>query len=239
MFQFSPITCLNWSIHRNKNYSSLPFLADFQEELQTQSIPASLRRRCSGSSKIALSLALLTLKNETADYYVFCSQHGEMDTTVSLLKELSEATPLSPAGFSQSVHNTAAGLLSMVLKSRAPSVSLCAREGSFLAGMLEASVWLEKNPGKKVLLVMYDVTPPKPYDTLNLTYNDEYGVALLLTQHKVKEKPQITLSLIPGNNKANAPLPPALVFLNWYLSAHKNTLEQSYYHQKLLWSYHD
>src|SRR5690606_32463675 len=47
---------------------------------------------------------------------IYGSALGEMTTTLALLDQLGREEPLSPAGFQSSVHNTAAGVLSIALE---------------------------------------------------------------------------------------------------------------------------
>src|SRR6185369_6338202 len=135
------------------------------DKVPDRDIPAAHRRRMSALSKMAVQVALEATANERADYLVFCSQHGELARTRELLGSIVAGNELSPAGFSQSVHNTSAGLYTIVKESHVPSTSLAAGAGTFAYGWLEAETFLATNPGKTALLVSYDEVLPAEYQS--------------------------------------------------------------------------
>ena len=118
----------------------------------------------SALSKMAVQVALEATGDERADFLVFCSQHGELSRTRELLGSIVGGSELSPAGFSQSVHNTSAGLYTIIKQSDVPATSLAAGAGTFAYGWLEAESFLVTNPGKTVLLVSYDEVLPVEYE---------------------------------------------------------------------------
>jgi hypothetical protein len=59
------------------------------------------------------------------------------------------------------VHNAPAGYWSIAAGSRQPSVTLCAYDGSFAAGLIETASQVHAN-GAPVLLVAYDLPYPQP-----------------------------------------------------------------------------
>lgn len=234
IFDFNPVTILNWSAYVPRARSPL----ENHEDLDASMIPAMLKRRCSLASKIALSLAIKALSQHEIDYGVFCSQHGELDHTLALFDQIQQQETLSPARFSLSVHNTASGLFSICQKLAIPLVSVAAREQTFLAGVIEALTWLQINPHKTVLLVMFDEAIPTFYQPLNFHYQDEYGVALLLSNKK-SVQPTFHIQLLPQIQQQALILPPALVFLTWYLEKQNKCLLQTMGTQSLQWVRHD
>lgn len=83
---------------------------------------------------------------------VFGSAYGEMGTTLALLDQLRAAgAQLSPAKFQASVHNTAAGQLSIALKNPLFSTSLAAGHATVAMSLLEALAWLATHPGQVLL----------------------------------------------------------------------------------------
>lgn len=227
---FNPITVLHWSAY-------FPERADALAALDASAIPIAVRRRCSQASKIALSLAMQTMKNSLANYAVFASQHGEIGHTVSLLTELQQQQPLSPIRFSQSVHNTASGLWTMLQGSTMAVTSIAAGTQTFAAAMLEALTWLKLNPGSTVLVVAFDEKLPAPYQILTGEANNEYGLALLLTcQTAPGIKIRATLSMQDDNHcndtySANA-------FLQWLTQVNQQSFSQSINQQQLCWQHH-
>jgi hypothetical protein len=71
------------------------------------------------------------------------------------------AAAVSPTDFHNSVHNAATGYWSIGAHSQAASTAICAHDGSFAAGLLEAAcqIAIEKHP---VLLVTVDLPYPPP-----------------------------------------------------------------------------
>ena len=72
---------------------------------------------------------------------VFASRWGEIGTTVKLMQQMHGEGEMSPAGFSNSVHNAAPGHLSLLTKNRAPYTAIAAGPDSYEMGLLEASTY--------------------------------------------------------------------------------------------------
>src|SRR4029077_21272616 len=87
---------------------------------------------------------------------------------------------LSPAGFSQSVHNASAGLYTIITQSNVPATSVAAGAGTFAYGWLEAESFLALNPGKTVLLVSYDELLPVVYQPYVQHVQRSFALALSL-----------------------------------------------------------
>ena len=143
-------------------------------------IPAQHRRRMSALSKMAVQVALEAAGDHRPDFLVFCSQHGELSRTHELLGSIVGGSELSPAGFSQSVHNTSAGLYTIITQSDVPATSVAAGAGTFAYGWLEAESFLALNPGKTVLLVSYDEVLPVEYQPYSRQVQGSFALALLL-----------------------------------------------------------
>ena len=93
---------------------------------------------------------------------VFASSDGDGDIVHRLCSALATpAAAVSPTDFHNSVHNAATGYWSIGAHSQAASTALCAYDGSFAAGLLEAAcqIAIEKRP---VLLVAVDLPYPPP-----------------------------------------------------------------------------
>jgi hypothetical protein len=78
---------------------------------------------------------------------IFGSAYGEMGTTLRLLEQLTTDGVLSPAKFQASVHNTAAGQLSIALGNREFSTSLAAGHDTLAMLLIEALAFLHQRPG--------------------------------------------------------------------------------------------
>lgn len=83
---------------------------------------------------------------------LFGSAYGEMGTIRALLAQLSAAGDLSPARFQASVHNTAAGQLSIALGNRSFSSSIAAGHDTLAMLCIEACAFLEDQPGQLLVV---------------------------------------------------------------------------------------
>jgi len=147
-------------------------------------LPANERRRSGLAVRIALATgaaALESVGREAAGLAtVFSSSAADGDNCHAICEQLAgDDRMISPTRFHNSVHNAAAGYWSIATRSRAPSTSLCAYDGSFVAGLLEACA-LVRAQGEAALLIAYDATYPEPLRTVR-PIPDAFGVALLLS----------------------------------------------------------
>jgi hypothetical protein len=86
---------------------------------------------------------------------------------------------ISPTRFHNSVHNAPSGYWSIATGAMTPSSVLCAHDGSFSAGLLEAMTQVATE-NRSVLLLAYDTRYPEPLFGVR-PIPDAYGVALLLS----------------------------------------------------------
>jgi Beta-ketoacyl synthase, N-terminal domain len=172
------------------------------------------RRRMSALSKQALQVALEVRGDTDPDFLVFCSQHGELPRTMELLHSIVAGTELSPAAFSQSVHNSSAGLYTIIAKSRAAATSLASGASTFAYGWIEADAYLRAHAAGSVLLVMSEDLLPTEYLPYSSQRSCRYALALMLG---AAQRQGITLDAAePG---ANEELPMAPLFAAWWSSA--------------------
>lgn len=119
-------------------------------------MPMMLRRRLTSLGKMALKTAYDAGACNSARL-VFSSRYGESDRTLPLLQDLAQHEPLSPMGFSLSVHNSIVGLLSIGAGNKASHNAISAGKESFCAGLVEAVSLLVEDPAKPVLLIHADM----------------------------------------------------------------------------------
>ncbi len=101
-------------------------------------IPSMVRRRMSNIEKIAVGIAG-KIAQESQDYTtVFASKFGEWGQTIQLIKQFFEEHEMSPAGFSNSVHNAAAGLFSLLTKNTNSYTSIAAGDRTLEMAILKA-----------------------------------------------------------------------------------------------------
>ena len=129
-------------------------------------LPPAERRRVGTLVKLSFAAGRQALlhADERGDTLqnVFTSSSGDGDNCNEIFATLAGADrQLSPTRFHNSVHNAAAGYWSIAQSCTAASTSLCAHDGSFCAGLLEA-VSLTLVHQRPTLLVSYDCSYPEP-----------------------------------------------------------------------------
>lgn len=146
-------------------------------------LPAAERRRASRVIKLALGVGMEAVAHAQADAStlatVFSASGADGYNCHQLCEQLATSDRhISPTRFHNSVHNAAAGYWGIATKSMAACQVLCAFDGSFGAGLLDAiaQVMVDRTP---VLLVAYDSEYPEPLLAKRPT-PDCGGVALLL-----------------------------------------------------------
>lgn len=117
---------------------------------------------------------------------VFASQHGELGYTVSLLRALAAEELLSPATFSLSVHNAAAGLFSILRADRSESTALAAGEETFGHALMEGFCQLDADPRRPVLVVYADGPFPEEYRPFAEGRQESRALALLLSSDSAR-----------------------------------------------------
>lgn len=93
---------------------------------------------------------------------VFASRHGETNRNFGLLRALAADEPLSPTAFGLSVHNSIAGLWSIIRRESAESVALSAEDDGLEHAFLEAGLLLAQGH-EAVLVVLAEERPPRAY----------------------------------------------------------------------------
>ncbi|CAH0529187.1 beta-ketoacyl synthase chain length factor [Vibrio hippocampi] len=197
------------------------------EKIAVDKIPAMMRRRMSNLSKLATQTALQLLETQRVDYIVFSSRHGELTRTAKLIESILQGEDASPMDFSQSVHNTAAGLTTIAAKQPLPVSSISASDNSFHMALVEAYIYLHNNPDHKVLLVDFDEPLPEIYKQFDSHYHQGYSLGLILSYGD-----EFTINNII--NSAKNTLPQSLEFLHNYLTD-KSTWTVHSSHQSWQW----
>ncbi|HEX5461334.1 MAG TPA: beta-ketoacyl synthase chain length factor [Steroidobacteraceae bacterium] len=149
-----------------------------------EGLPAAERRRTGTTVKLALAVARQAVAAAAVDPVnlpaVFSSSGGDGLICHEICETLaSPDRQLSPTRFHNSVHNAAAGYWSLATGATAASTALCAYDGSFAAGLLEALAIVQTDR-VAVLLCAYETTYPEPLRATR-PLPDAFGVALVLT----------------------------------------------------------
>lgn len=147
-------------------------------------LPPAERRRTGRVVRLALSVGLEATARAGADAAglpaVFSSSGGDGENCHEICQVLAGADRLiSPTRFHNSVHNAASGYWGIATGATAACNALCACDGSFAAGLLEALVQARIEE-TAVLLIAYDADYPQPMRAVR-PIPDAFGVALLLT----------------------------------------------------------
>lgn len=138
-------------------------------------VPPMERRRLTLLERAALSVAWKVYPHGEQIPVVFASRWGEIGTTLKLMRQMHDEGEMSPAGFSNSVHNAAPGHLSLLTKNKAPYTAISAGAETYEMGMLEASTY----PGK-VLFVYAEESTPEMYRPHFPDVKRAHSVAVLL-----------------------------------------------------------
>lgn len=149
-----------------------------------QALHAAERRRAAAVVKLALAVGLEAAQAAGMDpaqlATVFTSSGGDSHNCHAVCEALASSDRLiSPTRFHNSVHNAASGYWGIATGAMASSTVLCAYDGCFAAGLLEAlaQATLTRAP---VLLLAYDTDYPEPLHAVR-PIPDSLGVALALS----------------------------------------------------------
>lgn len=147
-------------------------------------LPPNERRRMVTTVKLALAVGIEAFAHaqreprETAT--VFASSGGDGETIDEILRSLAaDQIEVSPTRFHNSVHNAPSGYWSIATKSLEPTMSLCAFDASFAAGLLEAAAQAIADD-RAVALIAYDLPYPAPLDACR-TIGSTFAVGLVLS----------------------------------------------------------
>ena len=173
------------------------------------SIPPILRRRLNLLGRACANEILQHIKKNENIPVVYCSQHGDIERTFSILSKASKGEPASPMNFSLSVHNAILGVLSIHLGLTSSISSISSEQHGLVPVLLEA-VGILMSGSEKVLCVLCDVTLPQIYlDDQSLPRNS-YAISFIVTKSE-----GTSLKLIQTeeevNMKKNEELPTALI----------------------------
>lgn len=148
-------------------------------------LPPNERRRAPQVVRLSLCVGTEAFAHAgaapTACPAVFASSGGDGETIDTILSTLAgPVRELSPTRFHNSVHNVAAGYWNIATGSKTPSTSLCAHDGSFAAGLLEAAAQTIAADGTRVVLIAYDLPYPAPLASVR-PIDAPFALALVLS----------------------------------------------------------
>ncbi|MCY7369866.1 MAG: beta-ketoacyl synthase chain length factor [Polaromonas sp.] len=173
-----------WHASRPLLCGTSPYLAAATVIPPSNRLPAAEKRRVGTPVKLALAVADDALQSSCCDpsdlLSVFSSSGGDGENCHLICEALAGSDRLlSPTRFTNSVHNAPSGYWGIAMQARRASTSLCAFDGSFSAGLLEAATQ-SVSAQAPVLLIAYDTPYPEPLRTAR-PIAQSLGVALLLS----------------------------------------------------------
>jgi hypothetical protein len=174
----------SWAAAQPVLRGDAPYVASPAVITPSSFLPAAERRRVGVAVKLALAAAtdaLQTSQHKASELLsVFSSSGGDGDNCHVICEALaSEDRLISPTRFTNSVHNAPSGYWGIALQARPASTSLCAFDGSFSAGFLEACTQA-KTANAPVLLIAYDTPYPEPLRATR-PIDHSLGIALVIS----------------------------------------------------------
>ncbi|GAB7545860.1 beta-ketoacyl synthase chain length factor [Cupriavidus sp. CuC1] len=162
---------------------TLPYASEPTRLPPPAGLPPAERRRTGPCVKLALALgqqaAAVSGMDAAALPTVFSASSGDGQNYHLICEALASDDPLiSPTRFHNSVHNAAAGYWGIASGAMASSNVLCARDGSFGAGLLDALCQVAVDR-EACLLIAYDTDYPEPLRS-HRPIPDAFGVAMVL-----------------------------------------------------------
>lgn len=149
-----------------------------------EGLPSAERRRTGPAIKLALAVGRQAIaasgRDAAALATVFSASGADGHNYHAICESLAGDDPLiSPTRFHNSVHNAPAGYWSIATGAMAPSNAMCAHDGSFAAGLLDAYSQVLAT-GAPCVLIAYDTDYPEPLRSAR-PIPDVFGLALVLT----------------------------------------------------------
>ena len=139
-------------------------------------VPPMARRRMTDLEKIAIGIAHRVAPENTDYQMVFASRFGEWRQTIKLIRQFHDESEMSPAGFSNSVHNAAAGAFSVMMKNKNSYISVAAGARTLENGILATLI-----SEKPVLFVYAEEHSPDIYTPFLNAAVPAHGLAFMLT----------------------------------------------------------
>lgn len=146
------------------------------DESPRPKVPPMLKRRLSKLAKQLAPYALHALDGKSLPV-IWDSMHGNISKAVSLLNDAVAQADMSPTDFSLSVHNSDAGVLSMMANNHAPITATSCAKNRLKSILVEAEMMRRENDSD-VLVVMCDDTIPAEY-LQALSVEGSYAVFLV------------------------------------------------------------
>lgn len=193
----SPATSSYFS---NGEYGSAQF-----EKPVVENVPPMQKRRLSRLARVVFHVLDFCADEDSQSPVVFSSVMGEIQRTQGILDTLAKGEAVSPAAFSLSVHNSIAGLWSLIRGNKAAMLALAPPSGSPVTALLEAAGMLAEGGSDAVNVVFYDEGFPAFYHPFLQGPAAPYALALKLVCPDTASDSAIVLSLSQQQATGAAP----------------------------------
>lgn len=184
-------------------------------------LPMMVARRLKSGARLAVECGMLLLQHHNAGALLFTSRHGELERNFCILQALACDQPVSPTDFALSVHNSAAGNLTIITQQPLVCSALSAGLDTFQQGLYEVLCLLQAGY-QRVLMVDFDGTLPDFYHPVlpEDASRWAYAVALVIEAgNSLHCAPAAITAIPPATQHNNLPqaLPQSLQFLRHWL----------------------
>ncbi len=205
----------NWGVGKAVLTGACAYVRKPAELPVAARLPPTERRRVGRVVRLALAVGFEAAAAGGQDparlSTVFTASGADGDNCHEICQMLATSDrQISPTRFHNSVHNAPAGYWSIAAGAMAPSTSLCAFDGSFGAGLLEAACQVH-SARAPLLLIAYDTGYPEPLHRAR-PIDDAFGMALLLShEHSPRALCRVAIKLT--TSAADVMAEPELEFL--------------------------
>lgn len=155
-------------------------------------VPPMVRRRMTNIEKIAVGVAGKIAPSTPNYTIVFASKFGEWEQTVQLIKQFFYDNEMSPAGFSNSVHNAAAGVFSILTHNKNGYTSIAAGDDTLEMAVLNGLIQY-----RDVMVIFAGEHNPEIYNEILNTQHNAFGLAMMITRTGTR-----AIKIAPGENDA-------------------------------------
>lgn len=170
---------------------------NLSDRLTDPALPALLRRRLDLAGRAACEILSLLVPCDSCPI-IYASRHGDLHSSLDMLKALTQGEKPSPSKFSMSVHNAVTGVYSIARKHHGPIQALAASGHEFDAMMLEAQGYLATGH-EAVVVIFSEGEMPLEYaehtahcaqpSVVGLKLTNEPGIRLYSSQGSHSEHP--------------------------------------------------
>lgn len=170
------------------------------EKPQLSNIPPMQKRRLSKLARVVFHVLDFCEELDEQGPIIFSSVMGEIQRTQGILHSIATDSPVSPASFSLSVHNSISGLWSILHGNHAPMMALSPPSGSPVGALAEAAGILAEGRYSAVTVVFYEERYPAFYDPFLTGPEAPRALAVRMVACDESDSSSISLKLQPAAN---------------------------------------